>query len=179
MPSVINASTTGSGGVITSGDTSGVLVLQSDGNAVATLSPDKSFALAGSGVTKNIFETANISATAASGTINVDILTSVVWYYTSNASSNWVFNFRGNSTTTLNSTMVTGQSLTVAFLVQQGASPYYATSITIDGVANTPVWQNGTAPSGGVANALEAYIYTIIKTSASTYKVLAQRIFYS
>lgn len=174
MASTINASSVGSGGIITAGDTTGILELQVSGNTALTVNTDKSVAFSGGGITKNIQETVNISATAANGTINVDILTSVVWYYTSNASSNWTFNFRGNGSTTLNNVMATGQSLTVAFLVQQGSTAYYATGITIDGVANTPVW-SGTAPFFGNSNALEVYIYTIIKTSPATFKVLAQR----
>ena len=179
MVSTINASTAGSGGIITSGDSSGVMALQVAGNTALTVNADKSIAFSAGGVTKNIQETATISATAAPGTVDVDILTSVVWYYTSNAAGNWTFNFRGNSGTTLDSVMSTGQSLTVAFLVQLGSTGYYASAITIDGVANTPVWQGGLAPSSGSPSNLDAYVYTIIKTSSATFKVLAQRISYS
>lgn len=177
MASTINASSTGSGGLITAGDATGILELQVNGNTALTINTDKSIALSSGGITKNIQETVSISATAATGAINVDILTSVVWYYTVNASSNWTFNFRGNGSTTLNNVMATGQSLTVAFLVQQGSTAYYSTGITIDGVANTPVW-NGGSPTAGAANSLEVYIYTIIKTSSGVFKVLAQRISY-
>lgn len=177
MASTINASSSGSGGLITEGDATGIMELQVNGNTALTINPDKSIAFSSGGITKNIQETVNISATAATGTINVDILTSVVWYYTVNASSNWIFNFRGNGSTTLNNVMATGQSLTVAFLVQQGSTAYYSTGITIDGVANTPVWIN--ALTSGVQNSLESYIYTIIKTSNATFKVLAQKVSYS
>lgn len=175
MASTINASSTGSGGLITAGDTSGVLELQVNGNTALTLNANKVVEFATSNVTKSIIETANISATAATGTINVDLLSSAVWYYTSNASSNWTFNFRGNSTTTLDSVMATGQAITVAFLVQQGSTGYYATSITIDGAANTPLWQFGSSPTSSVSNSLNVYLYTIIKTSAGVFKVLGQR----
>jgi hypothetical protein len=176
MASVINASTNG---LVTTGDNTGLLNIQVSGTNALTVAADKTVSFVGGGVTKNIQETATISATAATGTVNVDCLTSVVWYYTSNASANWTFNFRGNSGTTLDSVMSTGQSLTVAFLVQLGSTGYYATAITIDGVANTPVWQGGSAPSSGSSGVLDAYVYTIIKTSSATFKVLAQRISYS
>ena len=178
MTSTINAATAGSGGIITSGDSSGVLALQVAGNTALTVNADKSISFATGAVTKNIQETATISATAATGTINVDVLTSAVWYYTSNAAANWTFNFRGNASTTLNTVMSVGQSLTVAFLVQQGSTAYYATSITIDGSANTPIWVNGSIPNSGMVNALESYVYTIIKTSPGTFKVLAQKTSY-
>ncbi len=70
-------------------------------------------------------EVATVSATAATGTINYDITTQSVVYYTSNASANWTVNFRGSSGTSLNTLMTTGQSMTVAFLVTQGATAYY------------------------------------------------------
>lgn len=178
MVAIINASTTAPGGLISTGDNSGILALQVAGNTAITVNANKSVSFSAGSIVKNIQETANISATAANGTVNVDILTSVVWYYTSNAAGNWVFNFRGDSTNTLDSVMSTGQSLTVAFLVQLGSTGYYSTGITIDGVANTPVWQGGANPTSGSANVLDAYIYTIIKTSSATFKVLAQRISY-
>lgn len=174
MASVINATTNG---LVTAGNSAGTLNIQVSGNNALSIGADKSVSFGGGGITKNIQETTTISATSATGTVNVDVLTSVVWYYTANASSNWTFNFRGNSGITLDSIMSTGQSLTVAFLVQQGSTAYYATSITIDGAANTPVW-NGSAPISGTANALECYLYTIIKTSSATFKVLAQRASY-
>ena len=176
MASIINATTNG---LDTSGDNTGVLNIQVSGSNALAIGADKTVSFGGGGVIKNLQETANISATAATGTINVDVLTSVVWYYTTSASSNWTFNFRGNSTTTLDSVMATGQSLTVAFLAQLGSTGYYATAITIDGVANTPVWLGGSAPTSSTPNALDAYIYTIIKTSSATFKVLAQRVSYS
>lgn len=176
MASIINATTTG---LTTSGDNTGTLNIQVSGANALTVGADKTVSLIGGGIVKNLQETATISATAATGTVNVDCLTSVVWYYTSNAAANWTFNFRGNGTTTLDSVMSTGQALTVAFLVQLGATGYYSNAITIDGVSVTPVWQGGNIPTSASPSNLDAYVYTIIKTSSATFKVLAQRISYS
>ena len=66
-------------------------------------------------------ETATVSATAATGTINFDTLTQVVLYYTTSASGNFTVNFRGNSGTSLDTVMSTGQSLSATFLVTNGA----------------------------------------------------------
>lgn len=179
MVSIINAVSGGNGGLVSTGDTSGVLQLQVGGNAALTMNADKSVQFESSGITKSILETVNISATAATGTVNVDIATSVVWYYTSNASANWTFNFRANSTTTLDSFMSVGQSVTVAFLVQLGATPRYVTGISVDGNSVTPVWPNGSAPSSSSANALDIYVFTIIKTSSNVFKVIGQQSSYS
>lgn len=118
-------------------------------------------------------EVVTVSATAATGTINYDVTTQSVLYYTTNASNNWTVNFRGSSGTSLNTLMSTGQCVTVTFLVTNGATPYYNNAVTIDGASVTPKWQGGTAPAAGNASSIDAYTYTIIKTASATYTVLA------
>lgn len=123
----------------------------------------------------NAAETATVSATAATGTINYDVTTQPVLYYTSNASANWTVNFRGSSGTSLNTLMSTGQSVTVAFLVTQGSTAYYNSAVQIDGSSVTPKWQGGTAPTAGNASGIDSYVYTIIKTGSATFTVLASQ----
>ena len=123
----------------------------------------------------NAKEVATISATAATGTINYDITTQSVLYYTSNASANWTVNFRGSSGTSLNTLMSTGESMTVAFLVTQGATAYYNNVVQVDGSSVTPKYQGGTAWSAGNASSIDSYVYTIIKTGAATFTVLASQ----
>jgi hypothetical protein len=120
-------------------------------------------------------EVATVSATAATGTINYDVTTQSVLYYTTNASANWTVNFRGNGTTSLNTLMSTGQALTVVFLVSQGATAYYNNAITIDGSSVTPKYQGGTAWSSGNASGIDAYSYTIVKTGSATFTVFASQ----
>lgn len=114
-------------------------------------------------------ETVTIAASAASGTVNYDVSSQSVLYYTSNASGNWTLNVRGDSGTTLNSIMSTGQSITIAFLVTNGSTPYRQTALTIDGSAVTPKWQGGSAPSAGSASSVDIYTLTIIKSASATY----------
>lgn len=123
----------------------------------------------------NAGEKATASATAATGTIAYDVLTQSVLYYTSNATGNWTVNFRGNATTTMNSFMSTGQSVAVVFAVTQGVSPFYNSSIQIDGTATgvTTLWQGGTAPTAGNASSVDTYTYNIVKTGSATYTVFA------
>ena len=110
-----------------------------------------------------------VSATAATGTIPLDILTSGILYYTSNASANWTLNVRGSSGATLNDSLATNDSVTVVFFVTNGGTPYYQTGFQIDGSAVTPKWQNGTAPSAGNANSIDIYSYTIVKTGNAAF----------
>jgi hypothetical protein len=125
-------------------------------------------------VLTSAFETNAVSATAATGTVNVDLSTAAVHYYTANAAANWTFNFRGDGSNTLASLLSTGQSATVAFLVTNGTTAYYPTAFQIDGTSVTPKWQNGTSVSAGNASSIDIYTFTIIKISGSpTYTVLA------
>jgi hypothetical protein len=111
----------------------------------------------------------NVSATAATGTVNFDANTSGILYYTSNASGNWTLNVRGDSGTSLNTMLSTNDSITVVFFVTNGATAYYQTGFQVDGNAVTPKWQNGTAPSAGNINSIDIYSYTIVKTGNAAF----------
>jgi hypothetical protein len=119
-------------------------------------------------------EVATVSATAATGTINYDITTQSVLFYTSNASANWTVNFRASSGTSLDTALSTGQSVTVAFLVTQGSTAYYNSAVQVDGTTSgvTTRWLGG-APTAGNASGIDSYRYLIIKTGSATYTVLA------
>ena len=123
--------------------------------------------------TSNILETATVSATAATGTINYDVTTQSVLYYTTNASANWTVNFRGSSGTSLNTIMATGESLSVTFLVTQGSTAYYNSAVQVDGSSVTPKWQGGSAPTSGNASSIDSYTYVLIKTGSAAFTVLA------
>ena len=135
---------------------------------------ESDFSVSGTSSIAQIFEKVTTSATAATGTINYDLLTNgAVTYYTSEASGNWTLNIRGNSTTSLDSLMSTGQSLTIAFFVTNGSTAYYQSATQIDGNAVTPKWQGGTAPTAGNVSSIDAYTFSIIKTGNATFTVFA------
>lgn len=167
---------------IQNGSTNAALmsVRNSGSVGIATTNPTSMFQVAGSSSvsalkTPNIAEVDTISATAATGTINYDITTQSVLYYTSNASANWTVNFRGSSGTSLNTVMQTGESISATFLVTQGSTAYYNSAVTIDGTSVTPKWQGGTAPTSGNASSVDCYTYVIQKTGSATYAVLASQ----
>lgn len=120
-------------------------------------------------------ERTTVSATAATGTVNYDALTQGVLYYTTNASGNWTLNVRGSSGDTLNSILATGDAITIAFLVTQGSTAYYASALTIDGSSVTPKYQGGTAFTAGNASSIDAYVYTIIKTGSAAFTAFASQ----
>lgn len=126
-------------------------------------------------IIKSPEERLTIAATAAATTVHFDALTQGVLYYTSNATANWAFNVRGDSGTTLNSILTTGDSITVVFLVTNGSTAYYGSSMTIDGSAVTPKYITGTAFTAGNASSIDSYVYTIIKTGNAAFTVLASQ----
>jgi hypothetical protein len=117
-------------------------------------------------------ENITVSATAASGTINYYWLNQDILYYTSAATGNWTLNITGNSTTTLNSLMSIGQTVTLVYINTTGTTAYYQTGLQIDGTAVTPKWYGGATPTSGNASSLDVYSITIIKTANATYTVL-------
>jgi hypothetical protein len=120
-------------------------------------------------------EEINVQALASATTVTLDAKTNSVHYYTLSATGNWVINFRGDGSTTMDSFLAVGKSTTVVFLSTQGVTPFYPTGFTIDGTAVTPRWLGGAAPTGGNSSGIDSYSFTIIKTAAATYTVLASQ----
>lgn len=170
--STISAGTTTTTALVQTGDTTGNLVLATGGapTTALTLNADQTSVFATS-----MRETVTVSATAMNTSLNFDAITQSILYYTTSASANAAINFRGNSSTTLNAMMATGQSLSVVFLNTNGATAYYLNSFSIDGTSITPKWQGGSAPTSGNASSIDAYVFTIIKTASATYTVLASQ----
>lgn len=184
MANTINA--TSGIGIVSTADNTNILTLQTNGTDGLTIdaSQNVSFAnqlvLGVSGSTMQVrlsaaAETVTIAATAATGTVNFDVSTQSILYYTSNASANWTLNIRGSSSVTLNSIMSTGQSVTVTHLVTQGSTAYYNSALTIDGSSVTPKWSGGSAPAAGNVNGVDVYSYTIIKTGSGSFTVFASQ----
>jgi hypothetical protein len=127
-------------------------------------------------IIKGLEEDVNVVASAATGTINLDVTTASVWYYTTNATANHTINIRYSSGVSLNTALAVGDSITVVWMNTNGATAYYNNAVQIDGSAVTPKWQNGAAPSAGSPSAIDVYTYTIIKTAATpTYTVIASQ----
>jgi hypothetical protein len=69
--------------------------------------------------------------------------------------------------------MATGESMSVTFLVTQGATAYYNSAVQVDGSSVTPKWQGGTAPTSGNASSIDSYTYVIIKTGSAAFTIIA------
>jgi hypothetical protein len=149
-------------------------------NATNTFSATQTFNGSTSTVamkTVNIDEPATVSATASTGTINFDITTQSILYYTANATGNFTVNFRASTGTTLNSAMAVGDVITTSFLCTNNATAYYNSAVQIDGTTSgvSTKWQGGTAPTTGSVSATDIYNYVIVKTASATYTVFASQ----
>ena len=119
---------------------------------------------------KGLEEDINVVASAATGTINFDVSTASIWYYTSNATANHTLNFRYSSSVSLNTALPIGDTITLVWLNTNGTTAYYPNTIQIDGTTVTP--KVPAAITAGNASSIDAYSFTIIKTASATFTVL-------
>jgi hypothetical protein len=113
---------------------------------------------------------------STTGTINFDFVTQAVQFFNVDQTANRTINFRGDGSTTLNSLMAIGESMTAAIVMKQGSSAYYLNTYQVDGTGVTPEWSGGSAPSAGNASSLDSYTFSIIKTADATFTVMASQI---
>lgn len=175
----IEGVTAGTG--LTGGGTSGTVTLAID-STVATLtgsqtltnktltSPVVTSGSLADTVVRGLEEDVNVVASAATGTINFDVSTASVWYYTSNATANHTLNFRYSSSVSLNTALAIGDAITLVWLNTNGSTAYYPNVIQIDGSTVTP--KVPSAITAGNASSIDAYTFTIIKTASATFTVL-------
>ena len=119
---------------------------------------------------RGIEEDINVVASAATGTINFDVSTASIWYYTSNATANHTLNFRYSSSVSLNTALPVGDTITLVWLNTNGTTAYYPSTIQIDGTTVTP--KVPAAITAGNVSSIDAYSFTIIKTASATFTVL-------
>ena len=125
-------------------------------------------------------ETTNIVAAAAgTATIDIDVETSTIWYYTSNATADHTLNFRFSSGETLNSKLSVGEAATVVWLNTNGGTAFRPTVFQVDGTSIGTAdlkWQGGGSPTSGNVDSIDGYSFTVLKTAATpTYLVLGSQ----
>jgi hypothetical protein len=120
----------------------------------------------GTGKIQQVKEKVNVYTTATTGTMNFNFLDGAVEYHTGTATGQFTLNLRGSSSTTLNSLMSVGESMTGAYLNTN--TTFYISTIVIDGSSTnvTREFQGGSAPSSGNAG-IDVYAFTAIKTSTT------------
>jgi hypothetical protein len=130
--------------------------------------------IAASLIVQTVLEKLLVKASAPASPEVVDLKTQGTVYSTVAATAAWAFNFRGDSTTPLDSMLTVGQSISFTYIATMGATGYVPNAYQIDGVAITPKWIGATAPTAN-NNCMDVYSFTIIKTAAATFTLLASR----
>tara|TARA_A100001201_G_scaffold122848_1_gene106740 strand:+ start:188 stop:982 length:795 start_codon:yes stop_codon:yes gene_type:complete len=122
-----------------------------------------------SGVSK---EKANVTTTTIN-TATFDLNDGMVHFRNSSApsaiSSNALLTY---SPSNVNTFMAVNDVLSVT-IMNTGASNAYFGGLSIDGASQTVHWAGGSAPSDGSAK--DMYVFTIVKTAASTYTVFGNQ----
>ena len=123
-------------------------------------------------------ETINIVANKLSAATDIDLEDGLVHYFSTLETTDATPNIRYNSSTTLNSKLSVGDSVTVVIIsVTDNTNDSYE-QITIDGSAVSEQWIGGHPPGGG-ATGYDMYSYNIIKTADATWLVFANKVNYT
>ena len=120
-------------------------------------------------------ETINIVANKLSAATNIDLEDGLVHYFSTTETADATPNIRFNSSTTLNSKLSVGDSITVTIISSTDNTNYSYEQLTIDGSAVTEQWIGGAAPSGG-SSGYDIYTFQIIKTADATYLVFGNKV---
>jgi hypothetical protein len=126
----------------------------------------------GTGKIQSVAEKVTVSGSFDSD-IDFDTQTQGVVLSTATATANFTVNLRGDGSNSLDAVMDVGESITVAYINKNNNVTYWNSTVKVDGVVVTPVWQGGTAPTGGNVTSNDVYTLTAIKTASSTFTVLA------
>lgn len=94
----------------------------------------------------------------ATGVVTHDFSISSLWQHTSSAA-----NFTADIT---NVPTDDNKSISIAVVITQGSTPYLPTALQVDGVAQTILWQGGSAPSG-TASQTDIVGFTLLRLSSS------------
>ncbi len=117
-------------------------------------------------------ERVKITAGKLSDNTTIDLADGNVHYFTTQESTTSTPNLRVNSTTTLDSVMAVGETIAVT-IITTAAAGGYSDQLQIDSSNVTENWVGGSAPTAGGGSGVDIYNYTIIKTAANTYTVIA------
>jgi len=159
---------------------SGTFLLDAANNrfGLNTASPGASLDIGGDrGVRFNttpLREKFNTVSGTINGNVTCDLLTANVYYFDTASTANWTLNLRGSASVSFNALIEVGHSVVFTAISTNGGSSGFSSSLQIDGNGQTVRWSGGTAPTArGGTGGFDIYQYTILKTAASTYVVVA------
>ena len=124
--------------------------------------------------TTRVAETVNVVTSGISGTYDIHLANSSVYYFVSNTSGTVTFNFRANTQNTLDSIISTGQTASAVIALKQGSTRYRVYA-TVDGTTQTTYWLGNTQPQQQTSQgqSIDSFNFTIIKIAANSYTIMA------
>ena len=115
----------------------------------------------------------NSTAWSTTGTVNLD--NGMVQYNSANLAGT-TNTLDIISSAGINTSMATGDMMSVTCITAVNATTAYVNNITIDGIAATESWVGGSAPSDGGSSGVDTYAFNIIKTADATFVVVANQV---
>ena len=115
----------------------------------------------------------NSTAWSSNGTVNLD--NGMVQYNSANLAGT-TNTLDIISSTGINTSMATGDMMSVTCITAVNATTAYVNNITIDGIAATESWVGGSAPTDGGSAGVDTYAFNIIKTADATFVVIANQV---
>ena len=122
-----------------------------------------------------LVERCYINSTAWSTTGTVDLDNGMVQYNSSNLAGT-TNTLDIISSAGINTSMATGDMMSVTCITAVNAATAYVDNITIDGIAATESWVGGSAPTDGGGSGVDTYAFNIIKTADATFVVIANQV---
>ena len=114
----------------------------------------------------------NSTAWSTTGTVNLD--NGMVQYNSANLAGT-TNTLDIISSTGINTSMATGDMMSVTCITAVNSSSSYVNNITIDGIAATETWVGGSAPTDGGSSGVDIYAFNIVKTADATFLVVANQ----
>jgi len=127
----------------------------------------------------NLQEDILTTASAAIANVSINVLENSIRYFTSNNDKDFCINIRGDDSTTLNSMMETGNTITTALIVTNGSTAYFASNTQVDNVAVVPKVQGGSALTEGNASSTDIYTITVLKTGDAAFTMFLSQTQYA
>ena len=115
----------------------------------------------------------NSTAWSTTGTVNLD--NGMVQYNSANLAGT-TNTLDIISSAGINTSMATGDMMSVTCITAVNATTAYVDQITIDGIAATESWVGGSAPTDGGSSGVDTYAFNIIKTGSATFVVIANQV---
>ena len=96
-----------------------------------------------------------------------------VHYTSNNAAGAFTYNYRIDASTTLDSVMAVGETISTSLMHATNNTSYYMTQLKIDGNNVSPVWAGGSAPSAATVSGFDVYTFSIMKVASGSFAVFA------